>query len=233
MAPATPIKVISTLNQDNAHLKNEKQNNRSRFSKMLSLFGIDTSEATCLSITWAAIVKLIRITILIVGIYLTITMCFKLLDDYRYDPPYTQTTLLRNDTAELPFVKIHLPLYTKIYLQNETNTSYRDAVKSYLNNSSPMSAESLLGTALWPKPFLHVAHEYLAFLRNAEIIDGAKGFEKYKQISSDKWQSFLLIEDFLADSSITTDQLKQKFGKDIMRMPDVMVPNAKDIEFFI
>uniref|UniRef100_A0A914XKI0 Uncharacterized protein n=1 Tax=Plectus sambesii TaxID=2011161 RepID=A0A914XKI0_9BILA len=81
-----------------------------------------------------------------------------------------------------------------------------------------MSAKSFLGTAAWPKPFLHVANEYIAFLREAEIYAGAKGFEKYKQISSDKWQSFLLIEDFLAGSSITTDQLIQKFGKDIMRM---------------
>uniref|UniRef100_A0A914W2C4 Uncharacterized protein n=1 Tax=Plectus sambesii TaxID=2011161 RepID=A0A914W2C4_9BILA len=218
MAPATSIKVISTLNQDNAHLKNEKQNNRSHFSKMLSLFGIDTSEATCLSISWAAIVKLITITVVMIGTYLTITMGIKLLSAYQNDPPIRKITVFINDTVELPFVKVYLPLNTIVYLQNIKNTSYQDAVKSYLNNSSPMSAESFLGTALWPKPFLHVANEYLAFLRNAEIIAGARDFEKYKQTSSDKWQSFLLIEDFLVDSSITTDRLKQKFGKDVMQI---------------
>jgi hypothetical protein len=99
-------------------------------------------------------------------------------------------------------------------------SSYQGTVKEFLQQPTAMSRETFLSNS-WSKPFLHVAHEYFAFLTDIETYNGTTYFEDFQQNSTDLWHSFLEIEQYLHMSAITVDQMKQKFGRDVKRLYDL------------
>jgi hypothetical protein len=81
-----------------------------------------------------------------------------------------------------------------------------------------MSQEIFLDKSSWTRLFLNIAQLYLSFLTDIEMHSGASGLQEFQQNSADLWQSFLAIEQYLQENNITIDQMRQKFGSQVLQL---------------